>query len=269
MLTASQIDAIADHLDRRFGLDALWLFGSEAGGSAGPLSDVDLAGLFRSRPSALDLLDARSALGALLDRNVDLVDLDRVSPILAMQVLRHGRLLVDANPRRRHQAVSAAVSRYEDLRIVRRQTERAMLARIRNGRSDVVTAKVATIDRCLQRIAEARGERRAVLLPIEIDDIVALNLQRAVQAAIDLATHVVSSEGYALPDSVAGFFSVLEGHGILEAALAERLRRMVGFRNIAIHDYQVLDTAIVEAIVTRHLDDLRRLAARVVERFGI
>ena len=134
---------------------------------------------------------------------------------------------------------------------------------------DVVTAKVATIDRCLQRIAEARGERRAVLLPIEIDDIVALNLQRAVQAAIDLATHVVSSEGYALPDSVAGFFSVLEGHGILEAALAERLRRMVGFRNIAIHDYQVLDTAIVEAIVTRHLDDLRRLAARVVERFGI
>lgn len=116
---------------------------------------------------------------------------------------------------------------------------------------DVVTAKVATIDRCLQRISETRGERSAVLLPVEVEDIVVLNLQRAVQAAIDLATHVVSAEGYALPDSVAAFFSVLEGHGIMEPALAERLRRMVGFRNVAIHDYQAIDARIVEAIVSR------------------
>ena len=104
-------------------------------GSAGPVSDIDLAGLFRRRPSALDLLEARHALGALLERDVDLVDLERVSPIVAMQVLRRGHLLADANPRRRHQAVSSAASRYEDLRIVRREAERAMLARIRDGRS--------------------------------------------------------------------------------------------------------------------------------------
>ena len=134
---------------------------------------------------------------------------------------------------------------------------------------DIVTAKVATIDRCLQRISETRGERRAILLPVEAEDIVVLNLQRAVQAAIDLATHVVAAEGYALPDSVAAFFSVLEGHGILESPLAERLRRMVGFRNIAIHDYQALDARIVEAIVSRHLTDLRLFAARVIDRFEI
>jgi uncharacterized protein YutE (UPF0331/DUF86 family) len=68
---------------------------------------------------------------------------------------------------------------------------------------------------------------------------------------------------------VAAFFSVLEGHGILEPPLAERLRRMVGFRNVAIHDYQALDARIVEAIVSRHLTDLRLFAARVVDRFGI
>ena len=135
MLSSAQIDTIKEHLDGRFGLDTLWLYGSEAIGSAGPFSDIDLAGLFRSQPSALDLLEARGALGALLGRDIDLVDLDRASPIVAMQVLRHGRLLVDADPRRRHQAVSSAVSRYEDLRIVRREAERTMLARIRNGRS--------------------------------------------------------------------------------------------------------------------------------------
>ncbi len=134
---------------------------------------------------------------------------------------------------------------------------------------DVVTAKIVTIDRCLQRISETRGERRAFLLPIEIDDIGVLNLQRAVQAAIDLATHVVAAEGYGLSDSVAAFFTVLEGHGIVEPRLAERLRKMAGFRNIAVRDYQALDPAIVEAIVSRHLDDLRLFAVRIADRFGI
>jgi uncharacterized protein YutE (UPF0331/DUF86 family) len=134
---------------------------------------------------------------------------------------------------------------------------------------DVVTARVATIDRCLERIALTRGERRAVLLPVEVEDIIHLNLQRAIQAAIDLATHVVTTEGYGLPDSVAASFSLLEGQAVVERDLAERLRRMVGFRNIAVHDYQTLDSRIVEAIVTRHLDDLRAFAAGVIRHFGL
>lgn len=134
---------------------------------------------------------------------------------------------------------------------------------------DVVLAKIATIDRCLGRIADVRGQRRAALLPIDVDDIVLLNLQRAVQAAIDLAAHVVATEGYGLPDSVAGSFMLLEGRGLLDTELAERLRKMVGFRNIAIHEYQALDPAIVEAIVSRHLGDLRAFAARIVRHFGL
>jgi len=134
---------------------------------------------------------------------------------------------------------------------------------------DVVTARVATIDRCLERISLTRGERRAVLLPVEVEDIVHLNLQRAVQAAIDLATHVVTTEGFGLPESVAASFSLLEGQAVIDRDLAERLRRMVGFRNIAVHDYQTLDPGIVEAIVTRHLDDLRAFSACVIRRFGL
>ena len=134
---------------------------------------------------------------------------------------------------------------------------------------DVVMAKVATIDRCLARIAQVRGERRAVLLPVDVEDIVLLNVQRAVQAAIDLASHVVAAEGYGLPDSPAGAFALLEAQGVLGAELAERMRRMVGFRNIAVHEYQALDPDIVEAIVTRHLDALRLFCARVMQRFAI
>jgi uncharacterized protein YutE (UPF0331/DUF86 family) len=134
---------------------------------------------------------------------------------------------------------------------------------------DVALAKIATIDRCLQRIADVRGQRRAALLPVDVEDIVLLNLQRAVQAAIDLAAHVVATEGYGLPASVADAFSLLEGQGVLDALLAERLRRMVGFRNILIHNYRALDPAIVETIIARRLDDLRAFSARIVERYGL
>src|SRR5947209_1814195 len=103
---------------------------------------------------------------------------------------------------------------------------------------DVIAAKVAVIDRCLARIAEVRGERRGQLSPVDVDDITALNLQRAVQAGIDLANHVVAAESYGLPDSMAGAFDLLAERGVLGRDLAGRLRRMVGFRNIAIHDYK-------------------------------
>jgi predicted nucleotidyltransferase len=135
VLDPTELQWTANWLDARFGLDALWLFGSEARGTTRPGSDLDLAALFRRRPSALELRDARAQLAARLGRDVDLVDLDRASPILAMQVVRHGRLLTEANPARRLRFVAGVPGRYEDLRIVRRQAEQALLERVRRGRS--------------------------------------------------------------------------------------------------------------------------------------
>ena len=134
---------------------------------------------------------------------------------------------------------------------------------------DVVTAKLSVIDRCLTRIAEVNGETRHGLLPVDVDDITAINLIRAVQAAVDLATHVVAVEGFGTPDSTAEAFSLLERRGLIDAALADRLRRMVGFRNIAIHEYQTLDPAIVQRIVERHLGDLRALGERITSAYGL
>jgi uncharacterized protein YutE (UPF0331/DUF86 family) len=133
---------------------------------------------------------------------------------------------------------------------------------------DIVLAKIATIDRCIRRIEDVRGSRPE-LRPIDVDDLVIVNLQRATQATIDLAAHVTSAEGYGLADTIAGEFTLLEKNAVIDAELAERMRKMVGFRNIAVHDYQTIDPTIVEAIVTRHLGDLRRFAARIASRFSI
>jgi predicted nucleotidyltransferase len=130
----SDIRLVVDRLDRRFGLDALWVFGSQAAGRAARTSDLDLAALFRQRPSMEELLEERQELGELLSKDVDLVDLDSTSPILAMQVLRYGKLLVDRNPSRRVSFAAAAPGRYEDLKIIRREAERELLQRVRSGR---------------------------------------------------------------------------------------------------------------------------------------
>ncbi len=127
--------AVVDLLDERFGLDALWLFGSVAVERARTDSDLDLAALFRRRPTALELLETQDELGALVGRPVDLVDLDCDAPILAMQVLRHGKLLVDRVPERRITFAAHTPVRYEDLKIVRREAERALLKRVCRGRA--------------------------------------------------------------------------------------------------------------------------------------
>lgn len=124
---------ITQLLDERFGLDTLWVFGSQASKKATSRSDVDLAALFRSRPSTAELLDAREELADLLGRAVDLVDLDQASPIVMMQVLRYGKLLLDRSPAHRHRLLAAAPSLYEDLMIVRRECERALFERVRGG----------------------------------------------------------------------------------------------------------------------------------------
>jgi predicted nucleotidyltransferase len=133
-LSQEMVTPAAEWLDERFGLDALWLFGSAASNRATSVSDIDLAALFKRSPSAVELLDARGDLSSLLGRTVDLVDLDRASPILVMQVLRHGRLLLDRDPARRIRVVASAPGRYEDLMIVRRESERLLVERVRRGR---------------------------------------------------------------------------------------------------------------------------------------
>ena len=130
-----------------------------------------------------------------------------------------------------------------------------------------ILGKVAIIDECLRRIDEVRG--REGLERRDVEEIVILNLQRAIQAGIDVATHVIATEGLGLPDSLADAFSRLGKAGILNEALADRLKRMVGFRNVVVHAYEAVDPDVVEAIVESRLVDLRDLSREIIERFRL
>jgi len=128
---------------------------------------------------------------------------------------------------------------------------------------DVLLAKLGSIQRCLHRIRTVTGGNPARVRDIDVQDIVVLNLQRAIQSAIDLAAHTIAARGWGLPDTLKKHFTILEHEHVISSDLARRLEAMIGFRNIAIHDYEVLDPAILETVVAQRLGDLEDFAEQI------
>jgi uncharacterized protein YutE (UPF0331/DUF86 family) len=126
---------------------------------------------------------------------------------------------------------------------------------------DIVLAKCDIIERCLLRVEHAAADRGAELdTDYDLQDVVLLNLQRAAQAAIDLAMHMVRTHALGVPQHSGEAFTLLERAGRLDPELARRMKAMVGFRNVAVHQYQEIDMDVVRAIIERGLGDLRELA---------
>lgn len=133
---------------------------------------------------------------------------------------------------------------------------------------DVVLAKVATIRRCLDRIRDVTGGDPKSLEELNTQDVFVLNLQRAAQAAIDLAVHIVAGNAWGLPATLKEAFAILVTMGVVTQDLGKHLEDMVGFRNLAVHDYQALDPDKLKRILTERLDDLESFCVVALGRLA-
>ena len=131
---------------------------------------------------------------------------------------------------------------------------------------DVCFNKASIIERCLVRVFEEAQLDPGLSNWTHIDALV-MNLERACQAAIDLAMHVVSRDRLGMPQNSAEAFVLLHQNGLLSEATTQHLAAMVGFRNVAVHAYQSLNMLIVRKIVEKHwhvfVDFARELGLRV------
>jgi uncharacterized protein YutE (UPF0331/DUF86 family) len=121
---------------------------------------------------------------------------------------------------------------------------------------DVILNKAASIERCVARAREeyvAAGEGFATNFSRQ--DAAVLNIQRACEAALDIGQHLVRRDRLGVPQSARHTFDLLATAGVIDAPLAESMKKMVGFRNIAVHDYQSLLLPITVSIITTHLDE--------------
>ena len=130
---------------------------------------------------------------------------------------------------------------------------------------DVLVNKAAAIERAVRRVREEHaGDDTNLLTNQTKQDAIILNLQRAYESSIDAAMHLVRVHRLGVPQQTREAFDLLEAAHMLDVVLADRLRKMVGFRNVAIHDYQKLNLEIVRRIVVDHLDDFLTFARRLL-----
>ena len=122
---------------------------------------------------------------------------------------------------------------------------------------DILLNKAAIIERCVRRMLE---EARSCpqLNDFTHVDALTLNIERACQAAIDMAMHVVADRHLGVPQSTADAFVLLERAGLIGGPLAAALCGMVGFRNVAVHQYEDIDMSVLRWIVeSGHRDWIR------------
>jgi uncharacterized protein YutE (UPF0331/DUF86 family) len=128
--------------------------------------------------------------------------------------------------------------------------------------------KMDAIGRCLARVRDVSA-RDPSLSSLDVQDIVVLNLQRACEQTIDLANWTCAHLRLDVPRTSSEVFDILERNAILSSQTAGAMRRMVGFRNIAVHEYRKLNPRIVRAIVTTHLGDFERCVDEIGARLAL
>ncbi|WP_114165056.1 DUF86 domain-containing protein [Exiguobacterium sp. TNDT2] len=131
--------------------------------------------------------------------------------------------------------------------------------------NDVILNKVTTIERCIKRIHEVYEGNPAHLQDFTKQDSIILNIQRACEASIDIAMYLVSQKKLGVPKANRDGFIMLADAGIIDHDLAKTLINMVGFRNVAVHDYQALQLNILEAILEKHIDDFKAFTKVILQ----
>lgn len=134
---------------------------------------------------------------------------------------------------------------------------------------DVIIEKVNRIQNCLQRIYKTVSNDVSRLDSYDVQDIVTLNLQRGIQLTIDLAAHTVRSESLGMPQTLKENFHILWQNKIISSSLKEKMEHMVGFRNIAVHDYESINPEILKSIVKNHLVDIEEFYTTLIRHFGL
>lgn len=130
---------------------------------------------------------------------------------------------------------------------------------------NIILNKSSIIERCINRINEVYDNDLKNLSDYTKQDSIILNIQRACEASIDLAMHIVSEKKLGIPQTSREVFDLLVQGDVISQEIAEKLKAMVGFRNIAVHDYQNVNLEIVQKIIEKHLNDLKRFVDIVIK----
>jgi uncharacterized protein YutE (UPF0331/DUF86 family) len=120
---------------------------------------------------------------------------------------------------------------------------------------ELIAKKLAFIETCVRDLREL-AQPELIERDLREERFVAHTLQLAIQAALDVASHIVSDERLGEPETNRQLFEALVANGWLPDALSQPLARLAGFRNVLVYGYEEVDKAVVRDVVENRLDDL-------------
>ncbi len=130
---------------------------------------------------------------------------------------------------------------------------------------DLVLKRLAFIETAVEELRRlARPECFAT--DVREARFAAYTLQTAIQAALDVASHIVSDDRLGEPSTNRQLFEILARNGWIAPELALTLGRMAGFRNVLVHGYVEVSLAVLRDVVEHRTSDLLAFAAAVRAR---
>ena len=130
----------------------------------------------------------------------------------------------------------------------------------------VILNKYETIEKCINRINEEYEGTPSNLEDYRRNDAIVLNLQRACQAVMDIATYIVSTKALGMPHSNSEAFEILYQNHLINEETLKNMKSMIGFRNIAVHAYREVDDEILQEVIEKHLEDLTEFARQMLNQ---
>lgn len=131
--------------------------------------------------------------------------------------------------------------------------------------SQVIQNKLVSLKRCIERIESKTPPELALFINShDLQDIVMLNLQRAIQIAVDIAAHITSEMDFKIPSTMAESFQILYENDVITGDTSERMQKSIGLRNIAVHEYTSLNWDIVYRVATTRLNVFRDYASEII-----
>lgn len=128
----------------------------------------------------------------------------------------------------------------------------------------IIAEKLELLRKCVLRIEEKTpASANDLLHDLDLQDIIAFNLSRAVQLSVDIGAHVVSCLVLIAPNTMAMVFDTLAQANIIDTIIAISLKKAVGFRNIAVHSYEKINWLIVHAIAQTKVTDFKSYAKQI------
>lgn len=135
---------------------------------------------------------------------------------------------------------------------------------------ELIRAKINHLQKSLSRLKEKQSiDKQSFLGDLDAQDIILHNLQLSIQGCIDIASHIVSDEGWELPGTLGGLFDTLAAKKVIDSGMAETMWRVVGMRNIIVHEYEEIDFEKIYAIYTEELGIFDDFVTALIDHFRI